>query len=96
MPLGMGLAQGDVRQEAHQALLDDWARAAKQRAAAHPAKSASDHACTPKVITAPAEDPVNRFFRTGVLVGDHTAQPAKKICVGPCEGGELLNLRSAW
>jgi hypothetical protein len=49
----------------------------------------------PEALT-PSEDPVNKFFRTGILVGDKPSDPAKKLSVGPCEGGQLLNLRSSF
>jgi hypothetical protein len=43
------------------------------------------------------EDRVSEFFRTGILVGDdHSDHPMKKISVGSCEGGQLLNLRTSW
>jgi hypothetical protein len=45
----------------------------------------------------PAEDRVTEFFRTGILIGDdHSDHPIKKLSVGPCEGGQLLNLRTSW
>jgi len=44
----------------------------------------------------PAEDRVSKFFRTGVLLGDRSDNPVKKLSVGPCEGGQLLNLRTNW
>jgi hypothetical protein len=44
-----------------------------------------------------AEDRVTEFFRTGILIGDdHSDNPVKKLSVGPCEGGQLLNLRTSW
>jgi hypothetical protein len=44
-----------------------------------------------------AEDRVTEFFRTGILIGDdHSDHPIKKLSVGPCEGGQLLNLRTSW
>lgn len=43
-----------------------------------------------------AEDRVTEFFRTGILLSDHTDHPLKKLSVGPCEGGQLLNLRTNW
>jgi len=42
------------------------------------------------------EDPVSEFFRTGILLSDHRDHPLKKLSVGPCEGGQLLNLRTNW
>jgi hypothetical protein len=44
------------------------------------------------------EDRVTEFFRTGVLLSDHKDKdhPIKKLSVGPCEGGQLLNLRTNW
>jgi hypothetical protein len=44
------------------------------------------------------EDRVSEFFRTGILLSDHTDKdhPIKKLSVGPCEGGQLLNLRTNW
>jgi len=43
-----------------------------------------------------AEDRVTEFFRTGILLSDHSEHPLKKLSVGPCEGGQLLNLRTNW
>ena len=43
------------------------------------------------------ENRVTEFFRTGILIGDdHSDHPMKKLSVGPCEGGQLLNLRTSW
>lgn len=97
-------AYGDVREELHKLLLADAGKAARTGSA--PARAQPERVGTtrstlstlelPAPVVAPHEDSLGRFFRTGILLSDHPDNPAKKISVGPCEGGQLLNLKSAW
>lgn len=103
-------AWADVRSEAHQLLLSEIApppaaapaapvpqTPATAAAAAKPAPIALPPA--PAVAVAShSENRVEQFFRTGILLSDHSSpdNPARKVSVGPCEGGQLLNFRSSW
>lgn len=95
--------RGDVREELHRLLLADAAKAAKGQAASGAERVGTTRSTgqrsTPVIapqVEAPRENALDRFFRTGILLGDRPADPVKKISVGPCEGGQLLNLKSAW
>jgi hypothetical protein len=47
-------------------------------------------------VVRPTENPVDRFFRTGILESAEFRRSTLKVTVGPCEGGQLLNLKSVW
>lgn len=92
--LAAASVRADVREEAHQRILAELGKPAKSAPAILAAEKPKDE--LPPICVTPHEDPVDKFFRTGILVSDHSPEPAKKISVGPCEGGQLLNLRSSW
>jgi hypothetical protein len=49
-----------------------------------------------KAVVAPNETTIDRFFRTGIVREHDGRRAAVKLTVGPCEGGELLNLKILW
>lgn len=104
-PNSSGTAPGGVEKELTRLLLAD-AHALATRAPA-PAKPASDKPAgvfrvastaepvpPPKAaVETPREDPVDKFFRTGVLTGERGPEVTRMLTVGSCGGGELLNLK---
>jgi hypothetical protein len=55
------------------------------------------HAPPPeKDVVRPTESPLDRFFRTGILESIELRRATLKLTVGPCEGGQLLNVKSIW
>ena len=98
----------DVRAELKSLLLADVETAPKPQAAQAAATPLGDPGIVSMdsfIVRAPPlqdqkvgreENNVERFFRTGVLVCAPGPSVTGKLTVGPCEGGQLLNLKFVW
>jgi hypothetical protein len=98
----------EIRAELKSLLLADVEKAPKPQAAPAAATQPNDPSIISMdsfVVRAPplqdqkvgrAETNVERFFRTGVLVCAPGNSVTSKLTVGPCEGGQLLNLKFVW
>lgn len=96
---------GESRVELHRLVLADAAAAAptgrRSQSAPLAARGGSEKAAVSRagdeaLPPRPHETPGDRFFRTGVLASLGEKPAAAKLTFGPCQDGQLLNLRTAW